>query len=398
MSNTTRTRTRKWLRLIAVQLVLCAIVFAIVYGPWTIHRASKMYRDVKRPQRYWREHLHQADPVYGFAPKPGRTVEDFPIGRDVPVQFDENGFRVPVDATPAPAKRPLILALGGSYTFGDACLAEEAYPYRVAEALGGTALNAGVCSYGLTQMLLRARDIIPREKPDYVLVQYSDWLAERAVSPFAPYYYGKLTVPFYTETPGAALEMHPPPFRTMAFDVPIAGFQETPASLGDRLGFWRRVAIPLIVYDDFHMARYTCSRWLGQPGPAVDRRADVVALVYGEIASLCRASEGRLVIVTIGSTIAEPPDEEIAILSALEEALFVDGDEALMRRLEIEENTDPSEAYDNAYTHWAGDPPRRIDPHPNPRAHAIVAEEIVRTIRAHTATQNAPTVNTAPAP
>ena len=45
----------------------------------------------------------------------------------------------------------------------------------VAQGLGGTVLNAGKCAYGLSQMLILARRLIPRYRPDYVLVQFSPW-------------------------------------------------------------------------------------------------------------------------------------------------------------------------------------------------------------------------------
>ena len=35
------------------------------------------------------------------------------------------------------------------------------------------------------------------------------------------------------------------------------------------------------------------------------------------------------------------------------------------------------ESYLRAYGHWKGNPPRLIDEHPNARAHAIIAEQVL---------------------
>lgn len=39
-----------------------------------------------------------------------------------------------------------------------------------------------------------------------------------------------------------------------------------------------------------------------------------------------------------------------------------------------------SAAYRNAYGHFRGTPPVFVDPHPNTRAHALIAAEIVKAI------------------
>jgi hypothetical protein len=37
--------------------------------------------------------------------------------------------------------------------------------------------------------------------------------------------------------------------------------------------------------------------------------------------------------------------------------------------------------YDRLFGHWRGTPPRLVDNHPNPAAHRVVADEVVRAIR-----------------
>jgi hypothetical protein len=73
-----------------------------------------------------------------------------------------------------------VLALGCSFTYGAATNAENTYPYLVGQRLAGTTRNAGVSSYGLSQMMILAKRLVPAYKPDYLLVQYSPWLVDRS--------------------------------------------------------------------------------------------------------------------------------------------------------------------------------------------------------------------------
>jgi len=99
----------------------------------------------------------------------------------------------------------------------------------------------------------------------------------------------------------------------------------------------------------------------------------VIGRVYGELAELSRAAGARLVVVVLdrGPWPAHVPKE----LSALD-AIVVDAHRALLERVDVE---DPV-AYGRAYQHWRGDPPVQVDRHPNPAAHAIIAEAILRQI------------------
>ena len=161
-------------------------------------RSAKIHHRLSTPSRGWSRPAHRPDPDLGFAPIPGaRSAHTFPIGPDIPMAYNKDGFRVPVGATSRNRPGPRILFLGCSYTYGDACLAEETFPHKVAQAVGGTELNAGRCSYGLAQMLLLAEDLIPKHRPDLLVVQYSPWLVNRAITPYAPAWLGTLPVPYF---------------------------------------------------------------------------------------------------------------------------------------------------------------------------------------------------------
>jgi hypothetical protein len=55
----------------------------------------------------------------------------------------------------------------------------------------------GVSSYGLSEMMVLAKRLVPIQKPDYLLVPYSPWLVGRAQSPFAPTYFGSVVTPYF---------------------------------------------------------------------------------------------------------------------------------------------------------------------------------------------------------
>ena len=40
------------------------------------------------------------------------------------------------------------------------------------------------------------------------------------------------------------------------------------------------------------------------------------------------------------------------------------------------------EDYDKLFGHWRGSPPRLVDTHPNPAAHRVIADAVVRAIKA----------------
>jgi hypothetical protein len=118
------------------------------YFAYNLYQAYSIYGYVKTSQRGWSGKVHRADAELGFAPIPNaRGAHVFPIGPDIPMRYDENGFRVPVTESSASSnQRPLILALGCSFTYGDATPAEETSPYLVGQYLRGTVKNAEVCS------------------------------------------------------------------------------------------------------------------------------------------------------------------------------------------------------------------------------------------------------------
>ena len=83
-----------------------------------------LYSAIKVRQSGYRGKIHQFDPVLGYAPVPGSTGACmFSLGPDVPIRFDDKGYRVPLSENgPHRHEHPFVLAIGDSMTFCNAPL------------------------------------------------------------------------------------------------------------------------------------------------------------------------------------------------------------------------------------------------------------------------------------
>src|SRR5262245_110136 len=65
-----------------------------------------------------------------------------------------------------------ILAVGDSFTFGDEVSDSETWPAYLEQILGQPVLNAGVFGYGVDQTVLRANQLVPRLRPEWVVLAF----------------------------------------------------------------------------------------------------------------------------------------------------------------------------------------------------------------------------------
>src|SRR3972149_12261377 len=201
-------------RKLQISISIGLLFAGLLYLSLVMFRATRVYTYIKANKVGFTGRIFANHPLLGFAPVPeGSGAEIFPLPPPIPVRFDANGFRIPSGSRAGmPLRRPLVLGLGCSFTYGTGCLAAEAYPYLVGEILHGDSLNAGVPSYGLVQILILARRWIPKFKPDYVIVAFAPWLVDRALSPFPVLQFGFAPSPFFIEAPDGSLSFHPPVF------------------------------------------------------------------------------------------------------------------------------------------------------------------------------------------
>ena len=121
-------------------LFILGFIFIFIFSGYTfslLKRSSKLYSFVTTyNRRGWKGKVHQADSTLGYSAIPkAKGFHTFTIGGDIPMAYDERGFRIPLSDSGSidNNKKYDMLFLGYSFTYGDACLAEETFPYIVAK-------------------------------------------------------------------------------------------------------------------------------------------------------------------------------------------------------------------------------------------------------------------------
>ncbi|MHC1725901.1 MAG: SGNH/GDSL hydrolase family protein [Syntrophobacteraceae bacterium] len=371
---TARVISKKMKFLFHVIVFFIPVAFlGLAYTSYTAYKSVYLYKYIKTNQKGWKGRIHTTDVELGYAPVPNsRGAHVFPIGPDIPTCFDKDGFRAPFEPGTVSNPKPLILVLGCSFTYGDGVSAEETYPYLVAQSMNGTVKNAGVCSYGLSQMLVLAKRLVPLYKPDYLLVQYSTWLVDRAQAPFAPTDYGKLPVPFFYEK-DHKLVLYPPVFLSKVFDLPFDSYRNSPSGWMDALSFFWKVGLPLAFHDDTNMLKYMLHKVIGTIPKATASRDLLIRSVYEEIDKVAKENSSKMVVVILGNN-WKAVDIETRLLPS--DAILVNAHNALLDHLFVSDYA----SYIMDYSIWRGDPPIVVDNHPNQLAHKIIAETIVSEI------------------
>lgn len=160
------------------------------------------------------------DPRLGTLLRPNLSVRKAFGGHERVVTVTTNAFglRGPDLPVAKPPGTRRILALGDSFTFGDAVQVDEAWPHRLEARLNGEAgrgvevINAGVGGYGTAHALLLADILLPSVQPDVVVLGFSvvnDILDNLCVDEVA---YGRRThAPCYTVDDADRLVLAEPP-------------------------------------------------------------------------------------------------------------------------------------------------------------------------------------------
>lgn len=107
------------------------------------------------------------DPLLGWSPIPG--VSGTLMGK--PFSASSEGMREH-NLGASPAAGPPILALGDSFTEGFAVGNDDTWPAALERTLGRRVLNGGVRGYGIDQMVLREERLVPKLKPQTVVLAF----------------------------------------------------------------------------------------------------------------------------------------------------------------------------------------------------------------------------------
>lgn len=360
---------------VAYLIFWLGVAYAITIG----YRSMRLHTHA-RTNTIMSSGIFRADDRLGFAAHPGVTgTLFFASAPHIPMRFDQNGCRVPLDYDPdAERSGGTLLTLGCSFTDGFACSAEDTYPFLLGDQLDAKTLNAGFGAYGLAQMLIQARELIPKFKPDYVSVQYSPWLIDRALHEYAPNDIGKRPQPFFWRDDEGRLQLHGPVFRTSAFRFPVADYRKDAQGQNSFASFLWRLGFPFFLANDIQVLGFRLRQAVGLVPRPDDNRMDVLRYAYGDMLDICRENGSQMVVCSLAHPWDPPRSGEQEALQAMPGVIFVDGWAALTNTLA---DGDP-ETYQRAYAHYRGDPPVLVDGHPNPAAHALIADAIARQIAA----------------
>ena len=111
----------------------------------------------------------QHDPLLGWIPKAGDYTDANYWGKSLVIL--EDGIRGNGKGVRKEGK-PLILAVGDSFTFGAEVADEETWPATLERLSGARVLNGGVFAYGLDQTVLRAERLAAIFHPDVIVVSF----------------------------------------------------------------------------------------------------------------------------------------------------------------------------------------------------------------------------------
>lgn len=332
--------------------------------------------------------LYRYDRDLGYAPiAHSEALQANSARPPIPGRFDRQGFRIALnEKLERVYRRPLLMTIGCSYTYGHQCYAEETFSYKLQDALHGISLNAGVCGYGLGQMVLLARHLIPTYRPDYVIFQVSPWLFDRSRQKFSANYLGALPTP-YLSKPGegngqktAELSIAPPVFRTTLFDLPMEDFKSSQKGLKDYVAFVRRVWLPFLLHDRLGMATYRLKEMFHAVPPLSQQKdSEIFGRMLEELEELCRRQKTRPILLFLGQS---PTTDQKKSLKQHPDMVLVDAQAALDARAKK-----AGVSSKRLFGFWKkrGDQSLFMDSHPNPLAHSIIADQILKVIQAHAA-------------
>jgi len=250
--------------------------------------------------------LWQADPYLAHKGIPDSEGSlDYYIGDSIrgsiSVIFDDKGFRTVSDSFKIKSDTT-DLYLGCSMTFGDYIPAEEGYPYRTSKLLNHGFINAAASGYGLGQMKHLLDSLLAYNKFNYVFIQLSPWLVDRAMKINGPTTYGKIPFPYFSDD-GDNFVLNKVAFKSNVYSV--KPWRLTSPSCFDKI---------LFMFSDgfkIEVANFYSHKWasvkviLGLKPKPTKRKRDLEYYFYSYAINYCIQNDAIPVIIKLWY-----PDEE----------------------------------------------------------------------------------------
>lgn len=131
------------------------------------------------------------------------------------ITIGEHGTRLNGDLRPQ-RERPLILAVGDSFAFGDGVDDADTWPAVLERLTGGRVVNAGMIAFGLDQMVLRAEQLVGIYSPDTIVVAFIPHDVLRCTMS----YWSGFSKPYF-DIDSSGLRLHPAEVPSPSFLDPI---------------------------------------------------------------------------------------------------------------------------------------------------------------------------------
>jgi hypothetical protein len=297
------------------------------------------------------------DPEIGFVPMPsGRSLTKFTTFNRPSFSYnlytDQRGARISVPGQSGPARID-IMTIGCSFTWGHGFENEDTFAVKVAQRLGVSGSNFAMGSYGTVQslqILRRNRDLSPK----IVVYGFITDHLRRNVSPCAPSYY-----PFCLDVAHVAWDARDRPIMARPFSNGVRRERlqmKAQAGMLDPLT-WIAHGVDVV------FGRLT---WLFSESGADDTRKEAaLAFLLEEMARTVDNMGAKLLVVYIPEGYAPPPSALLRSVAKLN-VLFLDMTDAFQHNRETQSNV-------SVYIPGDG--------HPSIAGHALIAEEIIRTVQ-----------------
>ena len=218
------------------------------------------------------------DPVVGRIPRAGASIH--PLG-GFSMTIGDHGTRSN-GSTPPRALRPLMLAVGDSFAFGDGVNDEESWPAVLERLSGGRVINAAVPGFGLDQTVLRAEQLIEIYAPDVIIVS------------FIPHDVLRCEMSYWSGLPK--------PY----FDIDSSGLHLHPAPVPPPPAFVRRLLSMSVTIDTLFPI---FAHWQGPRELVVHHRGrEVACRLMERLAALGRARHARIVVLAQPQVPDAPPE------------------------------------------------------------------------------------------
>jgi hypothetical protein len=365
---------------IEIFIILISIIF--IYFSSLVTRSHELYKYLTNDcVRGWDGIAHEADSILGFKPiRNARAYHVFHTCDSIPMAYNNEGFRIPLnDSNKIEQKDSIdIIFFGCSFTYGDACLADSTFACLVGRELDLSYINAGVCSYGLSQMYILAKKLIPKYKPKYVVFQYSDWLLDRALSFYTDVYYGSLTVPYFIKKNNKFI-IKPPIYRTQVFNFDKAKIRQTYKN--KFIYFMLKMSLYFYFIEDLNKYYTNIRLFIGdleRPNYSTANKENLSDEIYNELINLSKEYNSQSIILNLGDYYNNK-EFDIIKLKSFNDAWITDA--VKEHNLYLKNNKTNCQYIFNHYRINNYGDTIFVDGHPNNLSHQIISNAIIKTIK-----------------